>query len=126
MRYWRNKICMPAYAFSSMSKLPHIFLLVVIICQQPATYVENIRRDTNSFLVLSLYHNSHDEEDEYKVPLTPEEQQAAKEVLCKEQKANKKAVKEAQVEKRKTKIKKDKKKAIKKTKGNKGCKLIKL
>lgn len=65
--------------------------------------------------------DSDEEPERYvKVPLTPEQQRAAKEARREERKANKKAVKEERSEKRKTKIKKkDKRKAIKKTKGNK-------
>jgi len=61
-----------------------------------------------------------DEERYVKVAMTPEQAAAAKEDIRVIRRANKKAVKEANTEKRKTKIKKkDKQKAINKTKGNK-------
>lgn len=61
-----------------------------------------------------------DEERYVKVAMTPEQAAAAKEDIRVIRRANKKAVKEANIEKRKTKIKKkDKQKAINKTKGNK-------
>ena len=56
----------------------------------------------------------------FKIAMTPEEAAAAKEELRAMRKANKKVVKEARTEKRKTKIKKkDKNRAINKTKGSK-------
>lgn len=55
-----------------------------------------------------------------KVAMTPEEVALAKEATRNMRKANKKAVKEANCEKRKVKIKKkDKKRAVNKTRGNK-------
>lgn len=63
---------------------------------------------------------SDDEERYVKVAMTPEEVAAAKEATRAMRRANKKAVKDSNSEKRKTKIKKkDKQKAINKTKGNK-------
>jgi RIO kinase 1 len=64
--------------------------------------------------------DSCDEDRFTKVAMTPEEATAAKEAVRAMRKANKKAVKEVQSERRKTKIKKkDKQRAINKTKGNK-------
>mmetsp|Transcript_20446 Transcript_20446/g.31542 ORF Transcript_20446/g.31542 Transcript_20446/m.31542 type:complete len:621 (+) Transcript_20446:56-1918(+) len=67
--------------------------------------------------------NDDDDDDStrfIKTAMTPEELAAAKEEVRAARKANKRAVKEARSEKRLTKIKKkDKRKAIKKTKGNK-------
>jgi len=65
--------------------------------------------------------NELDGEKQYvKVAMTQEEAAAAKEAVRAMRRANKKVVKEAQSEKRKTKIKKkDKQRAINKTKGNK-------
>jgi len=68
---------------------------------------------------------NYDEDGNYiKVPMTPEQVKAAKEAKRASNKLNKKAVKEAQAEKRLTKIKKkDKKRAINKCKaGNKNRK----
>ena len=65
--------------------------------------------------------DSSDDEGKFaKKSMTPEEATAAREAVKAARKANKLAVKEAQSEKRRTKIKKkDKQKAINKTKGNK-------
>ncbi|KAL7535428.1 hypothetical protein ACHAXR_006482 [Thalassiosira sp. AJA248-18] len=65
--------------------------------------------------------NDSDDDTPYvKVAMTPEEAAAAKEAVREMRRANKKTVKEANSEKRKTKIKKkDKQRAINKTKGNK-------
>ena len=68
--------------------------------------------------------NASDTEGQYiKVAMTPEEAANAKEALRAMRKVNKKIVREARTEKRKTKIKKkDKNRAINKTKGSKKSK----
>jgi len=65
--------------------------------------------------------NDSDNEEQFvKVAMTPEEAIAAREAIRAGRRANKKEVKEANTEKRKTKIKKkDKQRVINKTKGNK-------
>ena len=61
-----------------------------------------------------------DEEQYVKVAMTPEEAAAAKEAIRAMRRENKKAVRESQSESRKVKIKKkDKQRAINKTKGSK-------